>query len=259
MAERSKAAVLKTVKGLRPSRVRIPASPTTLTEVDPVIRVLIVDDHDIVRTGIRRLLDDVEGIRVVGEAKSGEAAVQYVRKNSLDLALLDVNMPGMGGLEATRRIVRINPDLKIIALTALNGDPYPSMILQAGASGYLTKETSMEDMVDAIKKVFAGQRYISSDIAQQMALRSLGDVLDETTPFEALSERELQVMTMITKGNTVQEISERLCLSSKTVNSYRYRLFDKLKIKNDVELTLLALRHNMIEQVDIAEASGAEE
>ncbi len=217
-----------------------------------MIRVLIVDDHDIVRIGIRRLLEDVEGIRVVGEASSGEEAVQYVRKNSLDVVLLDVNMPGMGGLESTRRIVRYNQDIKVIALTALNGDPYPSMILQAGASGYLTKETSVDDMVDAIKKVFIGQRYISTDVAQQMALRSLGDASDES-PFESLSERELQVMIMITKGNSVHEISDKLCLSSKTVNSYRYRLFDKLEVKNDVELTLLALRFNLIEQVDLTE------
>ncbi len=213
-----------------------------------MIKVLIVDDHSLVRLGIRRLLEDVSGIKVVGEADSGEQALKFVRDNLVDVVLLDVKMPGIGGLEATKRIVRASPDVKVIAVTAFHDDPFPSRVLQAGASGYLTKECGFEEMVSAIKKVSTGQRYISPEIAQQLALRSLTEASADASPFESLSERELQVMIMITSGYKVQEISEKLCLSSKTVNSYRYRLFEKLKIKNDVELTHLALRHDLLDR-----------
>lgn len=213
-----------------------------------MIRVLIVDDHSLVRLGVKRLLEDVSGFKVVGEASSGEEAIKFLRETPADVVLLDVKMPGIGGLEATRRILRVDPDIKIIAVTAFHDDPFPSRMLQAGASGYITKECDFDQMVMAIKKVFAGQRYISPEIAQQLALRSLSDTPGDTSPFECLSERELQVMLMITSGYKVQEISEKLCLSSKTVNSYRYRLFDKLKIKNDVELTHLAIRYDLLDK-----------
>lgn len=213
-----------------------------------MIKVLIVDDHSLVRLGIKRLLEDINGIKVVGEADSGEQALKFVREIQVDVVLLDVKMPGIGGLEATKRIMRVNPDIKIIAVTAFHDDPFPSRILQAGASGYLTKECGFEEMVSAIKKVSVGQRYISPEIAQQLALRSLSDSPADASPFDCLSERELQVMLMITSGYKVQEISDKLCLSSKTVNSYRYRLFDKLKIKNDVELTHLAIRHDLLDR-----------
>lgn len=212
------------------------------------IRVLIVDDHALVRSGIRRLLQDVEDIEIAGEAENGEDAIKLVRENMPDVILLDVKMPGIGGLEAIRRILRITPTVKIIAVTAFNDDPYPSRILQAGAAGYLTKECGFEEMIHAIRKVNRGQRHISPEIAEQLALKSVSDQAGEDSPFEVLSERELQVMLMITNGLKVQEISSKLHLSPKTVNSYRYRLFDKLKISNDVELTLLAIRHGLVEK-----------
>ncbi|MFT5453395.1 MAG: two-component system invasion response regulator UvrY [Enterobacterales bacterium] len=154
-------------------------------------------------------------------------------------------MPGIGGLEACRRIIRHNPDIKVITLTAHYGEPFPSRFLQAGVSGYLTKGTGIVEMVKAIRNVNAGQRYISADIAQQLALKPFDDAQD--SPFENLSEREMQVMLMITSGEKVQQISETLCLSPKTVNSYRYRLFEKLDIDNDVKLTHLAIRHGIID------------
>jgi len=213
-----------------------------------LIKVLIVDDHALVRLGIRRLLEDVKGIKVMGEAESGEQAIQITRSDPPDVVLLDINMPGIGGLETTKRLVRIKPDIRIIAVTAFSNDPYPSRVLQAGASGYLTKECSIEEMTDAIKKVFLGQKYLSPEIAQQMALKSLDDSGQKASPFEILSERELQIMLMITSGLRVQEISEKLHLSTKTVNSYRYRLFDKLGIRNDVELTHLAMQFDLLDK-----------
>ncbi len=210
-----------------------------------MIKVLVVDDHDLVREGVKRLLKDLKGIKVVGEANTGESAVQTAREVVPDVVLMDVKMPGIGGLEATRKMLRTNPDVKILVLTALDDEPFPSRMLQAGAAGYLTKGCGPEEMERAIRAVHSGQRYISPEVAQQLALKHVTD--PEPTPFDNLSERELQVMLMITSGQKVQEISDKLCLSPKTVNSYRYRLFDKLKVQTDVELTHLAIRHGMVD------------
>jgi len=216
-----------------------------------LISVFVVDDHDLVRLGIVRLLEDVNGVEVIGSATSGEEALQAVRKLPPNVLLLDVRMPGIGGLETTRRLIRIQPNIRIIALSAFYDHPFPTRMLQAGAAGYITKDANLDEMVQAIKKVHAGQRYISPEIAQQLALKSLSESSNDDSPFDVLSERELQVMMMITNGLKVQEISNKLCLSSKTVNSYRYRLFDKLKIKNDVELTHLAIRHGLLDKEEV--------
>lgn len=216
-----------------------------------MIKTLIVDDHDLVRTGIRRMLDDAQGIKVVGEARDGEGAVRCIRESRPDVVLMDVKMPGIGGLEATRKLLRIDPDIKVLVVTVCDDDIFPSRLLQAGAAGYLTKGCSCDEMVQAIRAVHSGQRYISPAVAQQLAFKHLND--SDESPIDSLSERELQVMLMITKGLKPQEISDKLCLSPKTVNSYRYRLFEKLDVKNDVELTLLAIRHSLIDEGDITQ------
>lgn len=211
-----------------------------------MINVLLVDDHEPVRTGIKRILDDVRGFKVVGEAKTGEEAVQFCRQNHPDIVLMDMNMPGIGGLEATKKICRFCPDVKVIVLTVHCEDPFPSKVMQMGAHGYLTKSAGSNEMVHAIKAVKSGQRYIAPEIAQQIALAQFSGRTDEN-PFKSLSDRELQIMLMITKGEKVQNIAEQLNLTSKTVNSYRYRMFEKLNIGGDVELTHLAIRHKMID------------
>ncbi|GHA17299.1 DNA-binding response regulator [Oceanisphaera arctica] len=183
-------------------------------------------------------------MKVLGEAKSGEDAVQWCREQHPDVVLMDMNMPGIGGLEATRKILRFNPDVKIIVLTIHTENPFPTKVMQAGASGYLTKGAGPEEMINAIRLVHSGQRYISPEIAQRMALSQFSN---EENPFKQLSERELQIMLMITRGQRVTDISEQLNLSPKTVNSYRYRLFSKLDINGDVELTHLAIRYGMLD------------
>lgn len=210
------------------------------------IKVLIADDHDLVRTGISRMLGDVEDISVVGEATSGEDAISLCRKDPPDVILMDIKMPGMGGLEATKKIVRQHPDVKIVAVTALDDNPFPARLMKAGALGFVTKGVEFNIMVDAIRSVAQGKRYICPQVAQQMALDAF-DQKDQDTPFDSLSERELQICIMIVNCQKVPEISETLSVSPKTVNSYRYRIFEKLSVNGDVELTRLAMRHNMFD------------
>lgn len=216
-----------------------------------MISVLLVDDHDLVRAGIKRILEDATGIKVIGEAATGEDAVKLARKVRPNIVLMDIKMPGIGGFEATRKLLRVDADIKVLVLTICDNDLYPARLLQAGAAGYITKGVSTDEMIRAIRTVHTGQRYISADTANRLAFRHVND--KEISPFELLSERELQVMMMITRAVPVQEIAVGLCLSSKTVNSYRYRIFAKLKVQNDVELTLLAIRHGVIDSENLAE------
>ena len=209
-----------------------------------MIQIIVVDDHDLVRMGLVRLLDDAKGIEVVAEASSGEEAIELAKDKEPDVMLMDVRMPGIGGIEATRKIHRQYPDIKVIAVTACGDDPFPSRLLQAGAAGYLTKGASTEEMVRAIRTVTAGQKYLTPNVAQKLALQSVGE---GGSPFSELSDREMQIATMICSCKKVQEISDKLCLSPKTVNTYRYRIFEKLEISSDVELTHLAIRHGLLE------------
>ncbi|NCT57393.1 MAG: UvrY/SirA/GacA family response regulator transcription factor [Legionella sp.] len=206
-----------------------------------MIKVLIVDDHELVRMGIRRLLDNLPDIQVIAEAENGEAALKQAKSYMPDVVLLDMKMPGMDGWEVTRRLKKCHSDIKIIVLTAATTDPLPTRILQLGAMGYLTKDSAAEEMVTAIRKVSQGQRYLSAEIAQKIALESLNPT--DISPLDDLSKREMQVMFMIIEGLTVNQIAERLFLSPKTIGTYRYRMFEKLGIQNDVELTHLAMKY----------------
>jgi len=210
-----------------------------------MIRVLVVDDHKLVRTGTCRLLADEEGIEIIGQAASGEEAILAVRSEQPDVVLMDVNMPGIGGLEATRRCLRVDPELKVIIVTIYDQEPYPSQLMSLGAAGYLTKCADVQEMVRAIRKVVSGQRYLTEEIAQQLALRPFNS--DDGSPFEILSSREMQIAIMVTGGQAIPDIAIALSLSPKTVNSYRYRIFDKLGVRNDVALTKLAIKHRIID------------
>lgn len=206
----------------------------------------MVDDHDLVRMGIVSLLSDGDKIQVVAEASSGEEAIELAKLHEPDVVLMDIRMPGMGGLEATRKLLRFNEDIKVIAVTACAEDPFASRLLQAGAAGYMTKGATADEMIMAVLKVKSGQRYISPEIAQRMALKPF-DAQDAACPFDVLSDREMQISILIVNCVKVQEISDQLFLSPKTVNTYRYRIFEKLDITSDVELTRLAIRHGIID------------
>ena len=209
-----------------------------------MIRVLLADDHDLVRTGIRRLLEDQQGIAVAGEAASGEEAIQLTREARPDVVLMDISMPGMGGMEATRKLLCSYPDLKIIVVSMHNDDIYPQRLLKVGAKGYLTKGANVTEILHAIREVMANRRYLSPEIAQQIALSTTRE--GEHSPFSTLSERELQVVLMFMDGCKVTDISKSLCLSPKTVSTYRYRVYEKLGVTNDMELARLALRYGIV-------------
>jgi len=210
-----------------------------------VIRILLADDHDLVRNGIGRLLADIADLTVIGHATSGEEAVQICREQRPDVVLMDIRMPGIGGLEATRKITALDIDIKVIAVSAWDDGPLPTRLLQAGAYGYVAKGAPFADIVKAIRKAMAGQRYLSASVAEQMALQQFNG--GDASPFAKLSERELQIALMIVNCAKVQDIANQLNLSSKTVNSYRYRLFEKLDIASDVELTHLAIQHGLVD------------
>ena len=209
-----------------------------------MIRVLLADDHDLVRIGIKHLLESHHGFRVVGEARNGEEAIALATEYTPDVILMDVSMPKMGGLEATEKLLRINPDFKIIVLSVHATGLVPTRMLETGATGYVTKGGDPSEIVAAIKAVARGQRYVCAEVAQSMVL----DFFDVSRKsLDSLSPRELQVMLMVSRGQKVEDISETLCVSPKTVSTYRRRLLNKLSATTDVELTHLALRYGLIE------------
>ena len=205
-----------------------------------MIRILLVDDHELVRTGIAALLNAAYDMTVVGVAQSGEEAVNAAVTLSADVVLMDVNMPGIGGVEACRRILQRDPEVKIIAISVHNDGPIPQQLLNLGVMGFISKGSSVDEMILAIRKVMTGKRYLCTDVANNMALQGLPGSIE--SPFAKLSQREAEVVTLILQGKSIQEMAEMLTLSDKTVNTYRYRLYDKLHVKNDVELTRLAVK-----------------
>lgn len=205
-----------------------------------MIKVLLVDDHELVRSGIEALLNAVDDIEVVAVCDCGETALETIEKRLPDVVLMDVNMPGMGGFEACRRIIDNFPAIKIIGLSVHNSGPVPQQLLKQGVVGFVSKASSTTEMVSAIRAVMSGKRYLCQDVANNLALQSIQG--DGRSPFLQLSRRETEVTQMILGGKGIQEIAQALDLSDKTVNTYRYRLYSKLNIKNDVELTRLAAK-----------------
>ena len=211
---------------------------------------MVVDDHDLVRYGISRLLQDQKNVHVVAEENSGEDAIKQCKTNEsvIDIILMDVNMPGIGGMEATYRISKQWPEIGIIIITAHADGPLPKKLLQGGAKGYLTKGTDINEIMTAIKDVHAGGRYITKDIAQQLALSMLPG---EKNLIDLLSKRELQTLMMIAQGYKTNKISEVLSLSPKTISTYRKRLHEKLDVSTDVEMLHIAYKHGIEDENNI--------
>jgi two-component system, NarL family, invasion response regulator UvrY len=205
-----------------------------------MINVLLVDDHELVRTGIEGILNAVEDISVIGVAKSGEDAVKATIELTVDIVLMDVNMPGIGGLEACKRILQINPKIKIIALSVHNDGPIPHKLMKLGVMGFISKGSSADEMILAIRQVMNGESYLCREVINNPNFQALPG--SNKSPFSKLSQRETEVVTLILQGKTIQEMAQMLAVKDKTVNTFRYRLYAKLKIKNDVELTRLAVK-----------------
>lgn len=212
-----------------------------------MIKVLLVDDHDLVRILIRERLEPVHDIDVVAEARSGEEAIRKARQEPFDVVLLDVNMPGIGGLETARVLKRIHPGVKIIVVTVHSDGPFPMAMLEMGVDGYLTKASAPEELLTAVRDVYHGRRFVDPKLAQSVLL---GRLAGPASPLDDLTPRELEVLTMIIKGKRIPYIAERLCRSPKTISTLRTRILRKLEAESDVELTLLALRHGLIEPFD---------
>ncbi len=212
--------------------------------------VLVVDDHDLIRLGICRMLADVQGITVIGQAASGEEAVDKVRVLSPDIVFMDIRMPGIGGVEATHRILSRYPNTKVIVVSAFNDDVYPATLLKAGASGYITKNAGSLEVKAAVQAVLSGKAYVSPELAQMMVLNGMQSGQDNS-PLATLSHRELQIATMITSGRRAKDVAETLNISPKTINTYKYRIYEKLGVTNDVELTLAAVKYGLVDPSEV--------
>ena len=210
-----------------------------------MINVLLVEDQELVRTGIKALLTTDENINVTGLASTGEEAIEAVEELSPDVVLMDINMPGIGGVEACRRIIQRNSEVKIIALTVHKDGPVPQQLLKLGVPGFISKSSPAEEMVNAIEQVVSGKRYFCTDVANNLAFSSVLD--GGSSPFDKLSQRETEVVSLILQGKSIKEMSDMLRISDKTINTYRYRIYDKLDIKNDVALTCMAVKFQFID------------
>ena len=207
-----------------------------------MIRVLVVDDHQLVRNGFCQLLDLAADIAIAGEAESGEEGIEKALELKPDVILMDIQMPGIGGIEATRKIRQQLPDSQVVILSSVETDPFPEHTRHAGAIGFLSKRCTQEELCKAVRDAYLGLPYISADIAQRLALSKLNG----SNELESLSNRELQVLLLIVQGARNKEIAVDLHLSDKTISTYKKRLYSKLNVANDVELTHYALRNHLV-------------
>ncbi len=209
-----------------------------------MMRVLIVDDHAILRRGLRALLSEVFEDAKFGEASNAEQALEQLEKKAWDVALLDITLPGKSGLDLLKELKAARPRLPVLVLSVHPEDQFAVRALKAGAAGYLTKESAPEELVEAIRKVLAGRRYVSPSLAEKLAL-SVGKDFTRT-PHETLSDREYQVMCRIASGKTVTEVAGELSPSPKTISTYRVRILEKLGVKNSAEITQYAIRNGLV-------------
>ena len=195
-----------------------------------MIKTILIDDHELVRTGIRQMLEDTKTIQIVGEASTGMDGINLIRNLHPHVAVLDFRLPDITGLEVTTKMLRLAPNLKILIVTSAINDLVPFRLLEAGAQGFLTKDATKDELIHTIKAINSGQRIISPEVASRLALSKIS--LKTDTSFSALSDREMEVMMLVIRGAQVKEISEKLYLSSKTVHSYRSRIFEKLNVNS---------------------------
>ncbi|MHB1273532.1 MAG: response regulator [Rhodanobacter sp.] len=209
-----------------------------------MINIVLVDDHELVRTGFRMILQQQSDICVSGEAGSAEEGLRLIRTLTPDIALVDVHMPGMSGVELTERVCRAKLSTHIVIVTVVDDARFPKRLLDAGALGYLTKGCSAEELVSAVRQVASGRRYLAPAVAQQLALATLDG---STSPFDVLSSRELEVAMMLVRGKPLTIIGEQLNLSPKTVSTYKQRLMEKLHVDHILSLAHLMTVHGLLD------------
>ncbi|NOT67874.1 MAG: response regulator transcription factor [Methylophilaceae bacterium] len=207
------------------------------------IKVMLVDDHAVVRMGFKMLLESDAQIKVVAEAENGELAVTRYMEHQPDVVVMDITMPGIGGLEATERILAKDHSARILVLSAHEDSVHPKRVLNAGAMGYLTKRSAAEELIKAIRSLAGGKRYIEASVAQQMAVQQFSG---ETNPVDVLSPREFEVFMALAKGKTTNEIAETLSLSPRTVGTHLYNIKQKLNANNSAEIALIAMHAGLI-------------
>jgi len=210
----------------------------------PAIQVMLVDDHAVVRMGFRMLLEGAPDLKVTAEAESGEEAYRIYQEKHPDVVVMDISMPGIGGLEAVNRIIAKDPAARILVLSAHEDTMHPKRVLKAGALGYLTKRSAAEELIQAIRQVAEGKTYIEPAIAQQLAVQQL---TGEKTPVDVLSAREFEVFMLLAQGKTVTEIAKMLHLSPRTVGTHLYNVKQKLNASTSAELALIAMRAGLIQ------------
>jgi two-component system, NarL family, invasion response regulator UvrY len=210
-----------------------------------MIKIVMADDHPIVRAGLKQILADASDIEVVGEAGDGHEILKLIRKGGVDVVLLDITMPGLMGLDALKQMSVENPKLPILVLSMHPEEQYAIRVLKAGASGYLTKAAAPEQLIGAIRKVYRGGRYVSPALAEKLALGLKSGATG--LPHETLSDREYQVLCSISSGKTVKEIAAELSLSEKTISTYRTRILEKMNMKSNAELTHYGIKHDLVD------------
>ena len=208
------------------------------------IKILLVDDHAVVRMGFKMLIEAEDDITVIGEAESGEGAIKLFQELKPDIIVIDITMPGIGGIEAIDRIMAKDKNTKILVLSAHEDSVHPKRVLNAGAMGYLTKRSAAEELIKAIKSIHQGKRYLEPSIAQQMAITQLSG---ESNPVEILSDREFEVFIALAKGKSTNDIADTLCLSPRTVGTHLYNIKQKLNANNSAEIALIAIRCGLID------------
>lgn len=208
------------------------------------IRVMLVDDHAVVRMGFKLLLQGADDIEVVAEAESGEEAIKRYPEIKPDVVVMDISMPGIGGLEAVTRLLAKDPAAKVLILSAHEDSSHPKRLLKAGAVGYLSKRSAAEELIQAIHQVFNGKTFVDSKLAQAMAVQQL---TGEQNPVEVLSDREFEVFMLLAKGQSVAQIAEKLFLSPRTVGTHLYNIKQKLNAGNSAEITLIAMRNGLLD------------
>lgn len=211
-----------------------------------MIRILLADDHSIVRAGLRRIIEDSGDIEVIAEAADGHEAVQKAHETQPDVAVIDISMPIMDGLEVVSQLHHYYPKMPILILTMHEEEQYVFRAISAGAKGYITKRSAPEQLVNAIRKVHAGGRYLSDSAAESLAHR-LASGTQDRSPMDALSNREIQVLRQLALGKTTREIAEAYNISVKTVDTYRFRLLKKLNLRNNAELSRFAIQNRLVE------------